>query len=83
MDQLTWLSRITLEQELSKNGKADQVQVQIGSHVGPSMPDLSALSPHLQMDWHPDNNVLLGGKGVKPQKDLLRGNSHGNFSSVH
>ena len=65
------MSRLTLEQELSKNGKADQVQAQMGSHVGPGMPDLSALSPHLQMDWHPDNNVLLGGRVVKPYKDLL------------
>ena len=25
------------------------------------------LSPHLQREWHPDNNVLLGGRVVKPQ----------------
>ena len=29
-------------------------------------PDISQLSPHLQQEWHPDNNALLGGVKVKP-----------------
>lgn len=46
---------------------ATQPQAQKGRHAQPGSPDLSALSPHLQREWHPDNNVLLGGKVVKPQ----------------
>ena len=72
VDQLTWLSRITLAAGtgLSKNGKAVQVQAQMGSHAQPGTPDLSALSPHLQKKWHLNDNLLLGGKVVKPQSQM-------------
>ena len=33
----------------------------------PHLPDISELSPHLQQQWHPDNNALLGGLKVTPQ----------------
>ena len=33
----------------------------------PGVPDISELSPHLQQEWHPDNNALLGGISVKPK----------------
>ena len=33
----------------------------------PGVPDISQLSPHLQQQWHPDNNALLGGITVKPK----------------
>ena len=39
----------------------------MGSHAQPGTPDLSALSPHLQKEWHFNDNLLLGGKVVKPQ----------------
>ena len=31
------------------------------------LPDISELKPHLQQEWHPDNNALLGGVKVKPK----------------
>ena len=30
------------------------------------LPDISELKLHLQQEWHPDNNALLGGVKVKP-----------------
>ena len=31
------------------------------------LPDITALKPHLQQQWHPDNNSLLGSIRVKPK----------------
>ena len=69
VDQQTCSSKLTsiAGPDSPPNGSAAQPQVQHGSHAKSSTPDLSALSPHLQREWHPDNNVLLGGKVVKPQ----------------
>ena len=33
------------------------------------VPDISELSAHLQQQWHPDNNALLGGVKVKPRSN--------------
>ncbi len=36
----------------------------------PGLPDISELSSHLQQEWHPDNNVVLGGVKIKPYSNL-------------
>ena len=36
-------------------------------HHKSGLPDISELEPHLQQEWHPDNNALLGGIKVKPR----------------
>jgi len=35
--------------------------------VKPGLPDISELSSHLQQEWHPDNDIELGGIKIKPQ----------------
>ena len=45
---------------------AAQPQKQHGKQSLSNLPDISELSPHLQQQWHPDNNALLGGIKVKP-----------------
>ena len=35
----------------------------------PDFPDISDLSPHLQLEWHPDNDALLGGIKVTPHSN--------------
>ena len=45
---------------------AAQPQKQHGTHFKANLPDISELSPHLQQQWHPDNNALLGNIKVKP-----------------
>ena len=42
----------------------------MGSCAQPGTPDISALSPQLQREWHPDNNFLVGDKVVKPQSNF-------------
>ena len=44
-----------------------QQQIQL---LKPGLPDISELSTHLQQEWHPDNNGLLGGVKIKPQSSL-------------
>ena len=46
---------------------AAQPQQQHGKQPQSNLPDISKLSYHLQQQWHPDNNTLLGGVTVKPQ----------------
>ncbi len=49
---------------------AAQPQNQQGKYVKPGLPDISELSVHLQQEWHPDNNSVLGGIKVKPYSKL-------------
>ena len=35
----------------------------------PDLPDIDDLSPHLQLEWHPDNDALLGGIKVTPHSN--------------
>ena len=46
---------------------AAQPQKQRGTHCKPDLPDISELKPHLQQEWHPDNNALLGSLKVTPK----------------
>ena len=48
---------------------ATQPHKQHAKHFTPGVPDISQLSPHLQQEWHPDNNALLGGVTVKPKSN--------------
>jgi len=41
-------------------------QKQQCKHLKPGLPDISALSPQLQQQWHPDNNAVLGSITVTP-----------------
>ena len=45
-------------------------QQQQGKSLKPGLPDISELSPQLQQEWHPDNNVVLGGIKIKPYSGL-------------
>ena len=45
---------------------AAQPQSQHGKQGKAIVPDISELSPHLQQQWHPDNNAWLGGIKVRP-----------------
>ena len=45
---------------------AAQPQRQQGEQSQSSLPDISELVPHLQQQWHSDNNALLGGIKVTP-----------------
>ena len=49
---------------------AAQPQKQPGKQSQSNLPDISELSPHLQQQWHPDNNALLGGIKVKPKSQI-------------
>ncbi|DBA82288.1 TPA: hypothetical protein ACH3X2_000554 [Trebouxia sp. C0005] len=49
---------------------AAQPQKQQGKSLKPGLPDNSELSPQLQQEWHPDNNVVLGGIKIKPYSNL-------------
>lgn len=62
-----------------KKGSASEVQARQGSHAQPGTPDLIALSPHLQKQWHLENNLLFGSKVMKPHS-CLRAN--GSASTV-
>ncbi len=42
---------------------------QQGQSLKPGLPDISELSPQLQQEWHPDNNLVLGGIKIKPYSD--------------
>jgi len=46
--------------------KAKQSQKQQVKRVKPGIPDLSELSQKLQQEWHPDNNLQVGGIKVTP-----------------
>ena len=46
---------------------AAQPATQNDKQPKPDLPDISELSPHLQQEWHPDNNALLGNIRVRPQ----------------
>ena len=67
-------------------------QAQKSKHTQPGLPDLNALSPQLQREWHSDNNLLLGGKVVKPKsrfrakwecKSCPAGKPHIFYTSVY
>ncbi|DBA82366.1 TPA: hypothetical protein ACH3X2_000622 [Trebouxia sp. C0005] len=49
---------------------AAQPQKQQGNSLKPGLPDISELSPHLQQEWHPGNNVVLGSSKIKPYSNL-------------
>ena len=44
-----------------------QPEKQQGRHLEAGLPDISELNPHLQQEWHPDNNALLGSIKVTPK----------------
>ena len=46
---------------------AAQSAKQNDKQTKPDLPDISELSPHLQQEWHPDNNALLGSIKVTPK----------------
>ena len=50
-------------------GTAAQIAKQDDKHSKPDLPDNSDLKPHLQQQWHPDNDILLGGVKVKPHSN--------------
>lgn len=55
---------------------AAQPQKQRGTHCKPDSPDISELKPHLQKEWHPDKDALLGGvKGQGAPRGLYSGAS--------
>jgi hypothetical protein len=39
-------------------------------HLELGLPDVSMLSPQLQLEWHPVNNTLLGNIKVKPHSNI-------------
>jgi len=45
-------------------------QQQQGKCLKPGLPDIGELSPRLQQEWHPDNDVVLGGVKIKPYSGL-------------
>jgi len=49
---------------------ARQTQKQHGSCLQQGLPDISALRPDLQQEWHPDKNAVLGSIKVKPQSHM-------------
>jgi len=52
------------------NATAAHPQQQQGKRLKPGLPDIGELSPRLQQEWHPDNDVVLGGVKIKPYSGL-------------